>query len=141
MVKHGIVLGLMISSKGIEVSKAKIDLIANLSRATTMKGIRSFLGYVGFHSRFIKKLSKITRPLTELLAKDVNFVFDDECLTAFNTSKEKLTSARVIMAHDWSLSFEIMCDTSDYAIGVVLGQGVDKALHVIHYASKTLDDA
>ena len=34
-----------------------------------------------------------------------------------------------------------MCDASDYAVGAVLGQRVDKKLNVIHYASKTLDNA
>ena len=53
-------------------------------------------------------------------------MFDDDCLTAFNTLKEKLTSAPIIMAPNWSLPFEIMCDASDYAVGAVLGQRVGK---------------
>ena len=42
---------------------------------------------------------------------------------------------------DWSLPFEIMCDASDYAVGAVLGQRVDRVPHAIYYASKTLSDA
>ncbi|MBE2321326.1 hypothetical protein DVA67_035755 [Solirubrobacter sp. CPCC 204708] len=52
-----------------------------------------------------------------------------------------LTTAPVMRAPDWSLPFELMCDASDFALGAVLGQRVDKAPYVIHYASKTLNDA
>ena len=47
----------------------------------------------------------------------------------------------IVQRPDWTLPFELMCDASDYAVGAVLGQRKEKALHVIHYASKTLDDA
>ena len=75
-----------------------------------------------------------------MLAKDADFNFDDKCLHAFNVLKEKLTSIPIIMASDWSLPFELMCDTSDYALGVVLGQKVDKSMHVIYYASRTMNE-
>ncbi|CAL9018971.1 unnamed protein product, partial [Prunus brigantina] len=110
MVKQGVVLGHVISSKGIEVDKAKIDNISNMAAPTSMKGVRSFLGHA-------------------------------DCMNAFNTLKHELTSAPIIMAPDWSLPFELMCDASDYAIGAVLGQRVNKLPHVIYYASRTLNDA
>ena len=69
------------------------------------------------------------------------FVFDDECMHAFNLLKEKLICAPIMCAPNWNLPFEIMCDASDYAIGAVLGQRKDKKLHVIYYASRTLNDA
>ena len=90
---------------------------------------------------FIKDVSKISRPLTSLLQNDIPFVFDDDCLEAFETLKKALISAPIVQPPDWNLPFDIMCDASDYAIGVVLGQKVDKKLNVIHYASKTLDSA
>ncbi|KAM3011138.1 hypothetical protein FF2_029878 [Malus domestica] len=141
MVKQGIVLGHVISSKGMEVDKAKIDIINNMAAPTTVKGVRSFLGHAGFYRRFIKNFSMITRPLCNLLAKDVVFHFDKACMDAFHTLKHELTSAPIIMAPDWSLPFELMCDASDYAIGAVLGQRVNKLPHVIYYASRTLNDA
>ncbi|PRQ41776.1 putative nucleotidyltransferase, Ribonuclease H [Rosa chinensis] len=52
-----------------------------------------------------------------------------------------LTEAPIIMPPDWNLPFELMCDASDYAIGAVLGQRVDKLPHAIYYASRTLNDA
>ena len=75
------------------------------------------------------------------MQKDVPFVFDDDCLEAFETLKKALISAPIVQPLDWNLPFEIMCDASDYVVGVVLGQRVDKKLNVIHYASKTLDIA
>lgn len=69
------------------------------------------------------------------------FIFSDECLHAFNTLKEKLTSAPVIAAPGWELPFELMCDASDFAVGAMLGQRRGKILHIIYYASKTLTDA
>ncbi|CAN6707381.1 unnamed protein product [Malus baccata var. baccata] len=110
MVKQGIVLGHVISSKGMEVDKAKIDIITKMAPPTTVKGVRSFLGHAA-------------------------------CMDAFKTLKQELTSAPIIMAPDWSLPFELMCDASDYAIGAVLGQRVNKLPHVIYYASRTLNDA
>ncbi|GJV27652.1 retrovirus-related pol polyprotein from transposon 17.6 [Tanacetum coccineum] len=92
MVKEGIVLGHKISKKGIEVDKAKIDVIAKLPHPTTVKGIRVFL-------------------------------------------------APILIAPNWDLPFELMCDASDFAIGAVLGQRHEKHFRPIHYASKTLIEA
>jgi hypothetical protein len=73
-----------------------------------------------------------------LLAKDAPFVFDDKCLDAFHILKKALISTPIIQPPDWSLPFEIMCDASDYAVRVVLGQTKDRKHHAIVYASKTL---
>ena len=73
MVTHGIVLGHIVSSKGIEVDKSKIELISNLPIPKSVKDVRSFLGHAGFYRRFIKDFSAISRPLSNLLAKDIVF--------------------------------------------------------------------
>jgi hypothetical protein len=127
--------------RGIEVDKAKIEVIEQLPPPMNVKGIRSFLGHVGFYRRFIKEFSQISRPLTNLLAKDTPFEFTDECLNAFHTLKKALISAPIIQPLDWSLPFEIMRDASDYVVGAVLGQTKDKKYHAITYASKTLTGA
>ena len=106
-----------------------------------IKGIRSFLGHAGFYRRFMKDFSKISRPLTSLLQKDIRFVSYYDCLEAFKTLKKALISAPIVQPPNWNLPFEIMCDASDYAIGAVLGQRVEKKLNVIHYSRKTLDSA
>nr|GFA34271.1 DNA-directed DNA polymerase [Tanacetum cinerariifolium] len=116
MVKEGIVLGYKISKNGIEVDKAKIDVITKLPHPTTVKGVRSFLGHVGFYRRFIKDFSKISRPMTYLLEKDTPFLFSEYCIQAFQTLKKKLTEAPILIASNWDLPFELMCDASDFAI-------------------------
>ncbi|GJX49556.1 reverse transcriptase domain-containing protein [Tanacetum coccineum] len=113
MVKEGIVLDHKISKSGIEVDRAKVDVIVKLPPLTTVKGIRSFLGHAEFYRRFIQDFSKIAWPMTHLLEKETPF----------------------------DLPFEIMCDASDFAMGAVLGQRKDKYFWPIHYASKTLYDA
>jgi len=135
MVIEGIVLGHKISKRGIEVNKAKVEVIEKLTPPTNVKGIRSFLNHVGFYRRFIKDFSKIAKPLCNLLNKDTPFKFDQECVTAFESLKEKLTTAP-----DWNHSFELMCDESDYVVGAVLGQRKGKLFYVIHYATKMLND-
>ncbi|CAA3029816.1 Hypothetical predicted protein [Olea europaea subsp. europaea] len=127
-----IVLGHRISTKGIEMDKAKIQVIEKLPLPTSIKEVSSFLGHAGFYGRFIKDFSKVTKPLCNLLMKDVPFEFNEKCLTAFNTLKEKLTTALVIVTLDWELPFELMCDASDHTIGVVLGQRRNKIFHVIY---------
>ncbi|GJU71201.1 reverse transcriptase domain-containing protein [Tanacetum coccineum] len=141
MVKEGIVLGHKISKSGIEVDKAKVDVIAKLPHPTTVKGIRSFLGHAGFYRRFIQDFSKIARPMTHLLEKETPFIFSKECIEAFETLKLKLTQAPILVAPDWDLPFEIMCDASDFAVGAVLGQRKTKHFQPIHYASKTMTEA
>nr|GEU37405.1 reverse transcriptase domain-containing protein [Tanacetum cinerariifolium] len=103
MVKEGIVLGHKISKKGIEVDKAKIEVISKLPHPTTVKGIRSFLGHAGFY----RKIDQSS---------------DSYC-------------------SDWDQPFELMCDASDYAVGVVLRQRVEKHFRPIHYASKAMNQA
>ncbi|GJU21879.1 reverse transcriptase domain-containing protein [Tanacetum coccineum] len=109
MVKEGIVLGHKISKSGIEVDKAKVDVIAKLPHPTTVK--------------------------------ETPFIFSKECIEAFETLKMKLTQAPILVAPDWDLPFEIMCDASDFAVGAVLGQRKTKHFQPIHYASKTMTEA
>nr|GEU73899.1 reverse transcriptase domain-containing protein [Tanacetum cinerariifolium] len=140
MVKEGIVLGHKISKQGIEVDKAKVDVITKLPHPTAIKGIRSFLGHAGFYFRFIKVFSKIARPMNRLLEKDKPFIFSKECVEAFQTLKRKLTEAPILIASDWDMPFELMCDASDFAIGAILGQRQDKYFKRIRYASKTMTE-
>nr|GEU88310.1 DNA-directed DNA polymerase [Tanacetum cinerariifolium] len=138
---EGIVLGHKISNSRIEVDRAKVDVIAKLPHPTTVKGVRSFLGHAGFYRRFIQDFSKIARPMTHLLEKETPFVFSKECVDAFDTLKKKLTEAPILVVPDWNLTFELMCDACDFAIGAVLGQHKMKHFQPIHYASKTMTEA
>jgi hypothetical protein len=95
MVKQGIVLGHIISHRGIEVDKAKVDLISNLPPPRTMKDARSFLGHAGFYRQFVQDFNKITRPLCKLLVKETPFIFYEECKQAFKALKKILLSTPV----------------------------------------------
>ncbi|CAM8880335.1 unnamed protein product [Rhodiola kirilowii] len=101
----------IVSHEGIEVDKAKIDLIVTLPYPSTVCDIKSFLGHA------------------------------DSCREAFDELKQALTSTPIIRAPEWDQPFKIMCDASDYAVGAVLSQKVDKKSVVIYYASRTLDAA
>nr|GEV08415.1 hypothetical protein [Tanacetum cinerariifolium] len=108
MVKEGIVLGHKISKNGIEVNKAKVNVIAKLPHPTTVKE---------YSIHFLRRLYQ-----------------------SFPDVKKKLTKAPILIAPNWDLPFEIMCDASDFAIGAVLGQRHEKHFKPIHYASKTMTD-
>ncbi|GJV63338.1 putative ribonuclease H-like domain-containing protein [Tanacetum coccineum] len=113
MVKEGIVLGHKISKSWIEVDRGKVDVIAKLPPPTSVKGIHSFL--------------------------ETPFIFSTECREAFETLKKKLTEAPILVAPDWDLPFEIMCDASDFAVGAVLGQLLSKTIvYTDHSALKYL---
>ncbi|GKV13635.1 hypothetical protein SLEP1_g24623 [Rubroshorea leprosula] len=118
----GIVLGHIVSERGIEVDRAKIELISKLPTPKTVKDVRYFLGHAGFYRRFIQIFSAIAQPLCNLLAKDVEFNWTPKCEEAFQTLVTKLTTAPIIQSPNWSLPFEIMCDASNHVVGAVLGQ-------------------
>ena len=131
-------LGHIVSGKGLEVDKAKIEVIQNLPLPGTVRDLRSFLGHIGFYRRFIQDFAKVSKPLTTLLCKDKDFIIDKEGKRASMMLKEALIETPILQSPNWDLPFEIMCDASDYAVGEVLGQRLDKKPTVICYASKTL---
>ncbi|XP_049358654.1 uncharacterized mitochondrial protein AtMg00860-like [Solanum verrucosum] len=100
MVKEGIVLGHKVSQKGLEVDRAKVEVIEEFPPPILVKGVRSFLGHIGFYRRFIKDFSKIAHPLCKLLEKEVKFHFDDACMISFRFLKEKLASTPIIINPD-----------------------------------------
>nr|GEY40935.1 hypothetical protein [Tanacetum cinerariifolium] len=118
--------------KGIDPSSVQIKFFL---KTTTHQR------HAAFYRRFIKDLSKISRPMTHLLEKNSPFIFSKECIQAFRNLKEKLTEAPILIALNWDQPFELMCNASDYAVGAVLGQRVEKHFRPIHYASKTMTQA
>ncbi|CAM8999027.1 unnamed protein product [Rhodiola kirilowii] len=139
--QHCIVLGHMVSNRGIEVDRAKVEVIEKLPPPKDVKGIRIFLGHAGFYRRFIKDFLKIAKPLIDLLCPEAEFNFNDSCFNAFHHLKTALTSSPVVQPPDWELPFELMCDASYFVVGAILGQRIDKKLHVVYYASKVLAGA
>ena len=100
MVQEGIALGHRISIRGIEVDREKIEAIEKLPPPLSIKGIRSFLGQVGFYRRFIKDFSHIAKPLSNLLVQGTPFEFDAQRMGAFSVLRDKLVSAPIVLAPD-----------------------------------------
>ena len=83
MVNHWIAYGHIISNRGTEIDKAKIELISKLPSPTNVKTVRQFLGHAGFYRRFIKDFSKIAKPLYKLLEKDAKFSWNGDFQRSF----------------------------------------------------------
>ena len=96
-----------------------------------IKGIRSFLGHACFYRKFIKDFLKISRQLCKLLEKDTKFDFDESCKVAFDVIKSILVIAPIMVTLYWTKELEIMCDASDYALGAILGQRIEKMFKAI----------
>ncbi|RDX79242.1 Retrovirus-related Pol polyprotein from transposon 17.6, partial [Mucuna pruriens] len=111
MVIEKIVLGHLVSSRGIKVDKSKINIITSLPYPAYVWEVRSFFGHVEFYRRFIKNFRKIALPLSKLLQKD--------------ELKKRLTSAPILQAPNWEYLFKLMCDASNLAFRAVLGQRVE----------------
>lgn len=122
MVREGTVLGHKVSCNGLEVDRAKIEAIERLPPPINVKGIKSLLGHADFYRRFTRYFSKISRPLCVLLEKNAKIVFNDEYLQAFELLRKHLIATSIIVPPNWQLSFELICDASDFSVGDVLGQ-------------------
>ncbi|RDY10376.1 Retrovirus-related Pol polyprotein from transposon 17.6, partial [Mucuna pruriens] len=136
---RGIVLGHLVSGIGIKVDRVKIDIITSLPNPASVQEVRSFLGHAGFYRRFIKNFSKTALLLSKLLQKDMEFVFNKECIQAFKELKTILTSTPILQAPNWELPFKLMCDASNLTLRA--RDRVDQPAHVIAYASRTIDQA
>src|SRR6218665_991566 len=132
-------LGHVLSPKGMEVDKSKIDVIDTYPRPTNHKEIRAFLGLAGYYRKFIKGFSIIANPLNRLLRKDMEFIWDDECEAAFIKLKQALNSAPVLIYPDVRKDFIINCDVSSVGIGYVLAQEDEGGReHPICYGGRSL---
>ncbi|RDY00917.1 Retrovirus-related Pol polyprotein from transposon 17.6, partial [Mucuna pruriens] len=98
MVIEGIELGHLVSNRGIEVDKSKIDIITSPPNPAFVPEIRSFLGHAGFYRRFIKNFSKIALPLSTQVQKYVDFKFNKPCVKAFKELTNRLTFAPILQA-------------------------------------------
>ena len=121
------------------MDQPKVSIIKTLLPPTTVKGIRIFLGHVGFYRRFIRDFSKFARPLCRLLEKDAKFNFGEFCQSSFEETRSRLVEAPIMAKAYWNQEFEIVCDASDYAMGNVMGQKIEKMFRAIYYASKTFN--
>jgi hypothetical protein len=127
-------LGHTISSEGILVDPTKVQEVKDWKPPTSVHQIRSFLGLAGYYRRFISDFSKIAKPMTELLKKEVKFHWNDKCEEAFHTLRKLLTTAPVLAQPDCTKPFDVYCDASGTELGCVLMQNNQ----VVAYASRAL---
>ncbi|XP_063920701.1 uncharacterized protein LOC135135549 [Zophobas morio] len=132
-------LGHVITENGVKPNPEKICAISDYPRPTNTKTIKQFLGLLGYYRKFIKNFAAIAKPLTSLLKKDIAFVWGPEQELSFTTFKQVLTNEPILQYPDFSKSFTLTTDSSNFAIGAVLSQG-DRDLPVA-YTSRTLNKA
>ena len=106
----------------------KVKVIAEWEASTSVKGVRSFLGFANFYRRFIKDFSDLVRPLTDLTHKDRHFTWSPEADTAFERLKAIFTSAPALAQFDFDRETRIETDSSGWCIGGTLQQLTDEGL-------------
>ena len=131
-------LGHMLSKNGISPDPRKLEAVKDFPRPKGVKNVRQFLGLAGYYRRFIQNFAQIAKPLTKLLQKDVDFVWDDKSEQAFSTLKELLCNPPLLQYPDFSKAFNITTDASGYAIGGILSQGEIGRDRPIAYTSRVL---
>ncbi len=135
-------LGHLITKAGIFPDPDKVEEIDKIKGPTTVKEVQSFLGITNFYRKFIPHFTNIARSLVFLTMKknrNVKFDWTPDCQNAFDTLKQKLKSAPVLLTPDFEREFYLTTDASDYGVGAVLQQKDDEgSLHPISYYSKTM---
>ena len=116
------------------VDPKKVTAILDLKAPKDVRGIKSFIGMVGYYRRFIEGFSKIARPMTALLAKKVDFKWTPACQESFEMLKQKLTIAPVLVLPDVHKPFSVYCDALYTGLGCVLMQEGK----VVAYSSRQL---
>ena len=137
-----LLLGHVVSAKGITLNPAKIEAIKNMRYCKNVKQVQEFLGLCGYYRKFVKDFAKIAQPLNNLIKKDTKWDFNKDCMTAFETLREKLVSSPILRLPDLSKPFLLFTDASGFALGAILSQKDEKGdEYVVAYASRTLKGA
>lgn len=135
-------LGMVIGAGTVSMDPAKVSAVLEWPVPSKVKDIQAFLGFANFYRRFIEDYSRIVRPMTELLRKDVRFEWGPRQQASFEELKRRFTEAPVLAMPDLEKPFILECDASDFATGAVLSQvGTDGSVHPVAFYSKSLNDA
>lgn len=135
-------LGHYLSAQGMEVDRSKVEIVEQYPRPKNQKELRSFIGFVGFYRRFVRKFCHLANPLHQLLRKDVEFLWDDVAEKSFNALKSALCNAPVLSYPDFSRPFKIQCDASILGISYILAQEDSSGKeHPICYGGRSLTPA
>jgi transposase InsO family protein len=135
-------LGMVIEEGKVSMDPGKVKGIQDWPVPTTVKQVRSFLGFGNFYRRFIRKYSDLAKPLNDLLKKDRTFDWTDECQQTFEELKRRFSEEPVLMMPDHTKPFQIEADASKYASGAVLTQNdINGERHPVAFISKTFSPA
>ena len=139
MVTHGVVLGHVVSQRGISTHDNKVKVILDLEPSTNSKGLQVFMGHMNYYRRFIKDYAEIAKPMFSLINK---FEWTEEATVSFEKLKRLLASAPILRSPDWDLVFHVHTDASGFAIGSILTQpGEHKMDYPIYFSSRQLNKA
>jgi hypothetical protein len=131
-------LGHIITPTGVRPDEKKVKAVKDFPEPRNTRQLKGFLGLAGYYRKFIPNFGKIAKPLTELLRKNVPYVWDDKTEAAFNELKTLLTTAPLLQYPDFTKPFVLTTDASNEALGAVLSQGPVGSDLPIAYASRTL---
>ena len=133
-------LGVVVSHDSVKMDPAKVAGVSEWPTPSNKKEVQSFLGFTNFYRRFIEGFSHIARPLFSLTKGDSVFKWSFEEKLAFNTLKDKITSAPILALPDNSRPYCVESDSSDFAMGAVLSQKnpEDDKWHPITFLSKSV---
>lgn len=135
-------LGFLVGQGGLRADPAKIDAVKNFPVPVSVKQTRRLLGMAGWYRRFIPNFATVTAPITNLLKKGTKFIWTNEAQDAFETLKDLLTTAPILINPDYTKQFFIRCDASTQGVGSVLYQKDEEGNELpIAFISQKLNDA
>jgi hypothetical protein len=136
----GILLGHVVCKDGVKFDMAKIKIILDLKPPVNQTWIIILLDHTGYYKKFICHYLDITFPMDELLRKDVEFKWSQECQESFNFLKKMLVEAPIIKFLDWSRKFHVHVDVYNVVVRSVVAQPYDDIMdHPNEYASRKLN--
>ena len=126
----------LISAEGIQPLPEKLESIAKMPAPKTPKEVKQFLGLVGYYRKFVPRFADISRVLTHLTKKDVEFKWTAECENCFQILKRTLQESPILRYPDPEANYTLYTDASKYAYAGVLTQDVNGTDHPITYVSR-----
>ena len=133
--------GFVFGKNGVSADQKKVEAIKNMSRPTTPKEVRSFLGMTNYISRFIPQYADVTKPLRDLTRKTSEWKWTEEQEQAFLKLKEQVTKPQTMAYFDEKSKTEVIVDASPVGLGAILAQEDKRGQRkIIAYASRALTD-
>jgi hypothetical protein len=135
----GVLLGHIDCKQGLLADLSKIGIIVDFPLPTSVKQLCTTLGHTGYYMKFIKGYTQITTPMEKLLKKDCQFDWADECQQRFDTLKQKMVTAPILVFPYWNKEFHVHVNASSIELGVVMAQpGEGDINHLLDFARRKL---